>query len=44
MLDGNGIVRNIAMFMNYEDANKITRAVYGDKRKMAYTTWLGWMV
>ena len=30
MVDGAGMVQNIAMFENYEDANVITRAVYGD--------------
>ena len=30
MVDGEGAVQNIAMFENYEDANVITRAVYGD--------------
>lgn len=40
MLDGNGIVRNIAMFMNYEDANKITRAVYGDNAVAEEYKWL----
>lgn len=30
MVDGDGAVQNIAMFENYEDANVITRAVYGD--------------
>lgn len=30
-VDGVGTVQNIAMFENYEDANRITRAVYGDR-------------
>lgn len=30
-IDGAGTVQNIAMFENYEDANRITRAVYGDQ-------------
>ena len=30
-VDGAGAVQNIAMFENYEDANRITRAVYGDQ-------------
>ena len=30
-VDGDGAVQNIAMFENYEDANRITRAVYGDQ-------------
>jgi len=30
-VDGEGRVQNIAMFENYEDANRITRAVYGDQ-------------
>ena len=30
MLDSEGTVQNIAMFDNYEDANQITRACYGD--------------
>ena len=30
-IDGAGTVQNIAMFENYEDANRITRAVYGDR-------------
>lgn len=30
-VDGNGFVQNIAMFENYEDANRITRIVYGDQ-------------
>lgn len=30
-VDGEGTVRNIAMFESYEDANRITRAVYGDQ-------------
>lgn len=29
MLDSDGIVQNIAMFDNYEEANQITKAVYG---------------
>ena len=29
-VDSDGAVQNIAMFENYEDANRITRAVYGD--------------
>lgn len=29
-VDSDGDVQNIAMFENYEDANRITRAVYGD--------------
>lgn len=29
-IDGDGIVQNISIFNNYEDANRITRAVYGD--------------
>lgn len=30
-VDSNGTVQNIAMFENYEDANRITRAVYGNQ-------------
>lgn len=30
-IDGNGAIQNIAMFESYEDANRITRAVYGDQ-------------
>lgn len=30
-VDSDGAVQNIAMFENYEDANRITRAVYGDQ-------------
>lgn len=30
MVDSEGTVQNIAMFLNYEDANRITRAVYGE--------------
>ena len=30
-VDGDGAVQNIAMFEDYEDANRITRAVYGDQ-------------
>lgn len=30
-VDGNGIVQNLAMFENYEDANRVTRIVYGDQ-------------
>ena len=30
-VDGDGAVQNIAIFENYEDANRITRAVYGDQ-------------
>lgn len=30
-VDGDGTVQNIAMFENYEDANRITRTVYGDQ-------------
>ena len=30
-VDGDGAVQNIAMFENYEDANRISRAVYGDQ-------------
>lgn len=30
-VDGEGIVQNIAMFTDYENANRITRAVYGDQ-------------
>ena len=29
-VDSDGAVQDIAMFENYEDANRITRAVYGD--------------
>ena len=30
-VDGDGAVQNIAMFENYEAANRFTRAVYGDQ-------------
>lgn len=30
MVDGEGLVQNVCIFENYEDANRITRAVYGD--------------
>lgn len=30
MIDGDGIVQNVAMFENYEIANQITRISYGD--------------
>lgn len=30
MIDGDGIVRNVMVCENYEDASRITRAVYGD--------------
>lgn len=30
MVDGSGIVQCVSTFNNYEDANRITRAVYGD--------------
>ena len=29
-IDPEGTVQNVAMFANYESANRITRAVYGD--------------
>ena len=31
MVDENGIVQNITVGDNYEDANRIARAVYGEK-------------
>lgn len=37
MVDPDGIVQNIAMFDNYENANQITRIVYGEgSRAEAY--------
>lgn len=30
MVNNNGVIENIAMFLNYEEANKITKAVYGE--------------
>ena len=40
MLDGEGVVRNIAMFMDFETANKIARAVYGDDAVAEEYKWL----
>ena len=31
MIDSNGVVQNVAMFSDYEKANKIVQAIYGDK-------------
>lgn len=30
-VDGDGVVQHISMFENYEDANRITRIIYGDQ-------------
>lgn len=30
MIDGNNTVQNIAMFYSYQDANEISKAIYGD--------------
>lgn len=31
MIDSNGVVQNVAMFSDYEKANKIAQAIYGNK-------------
>ena len=31
MVDSDGIVQNVAMFSDYEEANQVARAVYGDR-------------
>lgn len=37
-VDSDGAVQNIAMFENYEDANRITRAVYKGPRVLQQNT------
>lgn len=41
MIDGTGIVQNIAMFANPEDANRVARCCYGDS---AYAEEYRWLV
>ncbi len=40
MVDPDGVVQNIAMCDNYEEANRVARAVYGDSAVADEYKWL----
>lgn len=40
MTDGDGTVQNIAMFNDYEEANQVTRTIYGENAFAEEYKWL----